>query len=172
MKTVTRYSLICCFILSFFLLLFVQRLFLRIIRPEFDKKSSCNSDINQNPEFPPLIEDIKPSLDPKNCTISQCMSRNYCQTLTLSMKKFSTAAKFHTVQFGYLLQALKHLPFYVDYSESERKIDDVSNSCFTMFNIDVLDRDILNPKTIATIPDFSLAAKFMKAIYRNSSPYI
>ena len=156
MKTLVRYSVICCA----FLFISLVILFLRLLN--YPGKSTSSSNEHRNgidQEYNrPFIKPLFVPILPENCTSLDCLSVKNCQTLTLSVKNFERSAKFQSMQFKRFVQAVKNLPFFI----GEISKNEDFNSCFTLFNIDVLDRDILNPTTLPVIPDFSSAAKFMK----------
>ena len=151
MKTVLRYSAVTCFAVSVLLLL----VSLRYYSPTKKTPLVCDRDDDDYgtvPHIRPLYPNLPRLAKPKYanlapCSTGTCMHRDSCKKFTISIRNTSRAAKFHSGQFKILLQVIQNLPFYREFSLN-------GSSCFTIFNVDVLDRDSLNPATYVNVPDY------------------
>ena len=152
MKTLVRYAFLLASLVSIITTVLIYQFFLQ---PQTSEASEDS--VSFSSYYPPRVEPVKLITDnPANCSVARCVSYHACkQGPTLTIRNISRSIKIHSPQFKKLLQAFQNLPNYVANPESE--------TCFTMFNVDVLDRDTLNPASAAVVPDLDLVRSNMKS---------
>ena len=151
MKTLVRYVCLLTSVITVIAILCCHQIF-------FKSKSvgSTQNRVSAGSYQPLRIQPVKLSEAHVNCSTARCMSHRACKHgPTLSIRNISRSTKIHSPQFKKVLQSFQILPNYVPNPEFE--------SCFTLFNVDMLDRDVLNPASPIVVPDLDLIRNYMKS---------